>query len=571
MYILMRWLFSSEKRLPSFFKLSVAGILAIACFSIYLFPTAEYFLNGINLNYREGYGVSQLLWRSLFNLFFANIYGFPLTEAARWKYGSYVNVAIFVGFLAPVSFLSGALLRVFFKRDFHIFFFIGSSLFLLCAIYDFPFESLEQYINRLPLFHGNPPAHQATFLQLFIFISGALGLQYLWDTDFRKKHGQKIFAIVAAGACSAAAIFEFNTLMSEGTPSAQLNTYFYWSLVLAGLFLIFFLLIILKPAFIKRYQVIFFFILGIMFVTEARLHSTGWVPSMKPEFWFPETAATNFLKSHIAEGRVMPLDRAAVPETLSQYGFPVAVGRGSVPRPLMHLLFEVFPEAYRHPTQTLFPLAETNLGHKLWDLLDVRFFVASRNIDLAKIERYGDSLKVHRLNDSTILERSKSPQHAFFATDGVVIDKLDEIALFFRDSNWDIRRQIALEKDSDLLPGDSRQLENTASAINVVPKVVQGTNSVTVDITTDRPGYLILSQYYYPGWNAYVNGKKVDIFRAYYFLSAIHLAEPGVKQIEFRYEPSSLYYGALISLLGVILSAVIYGTCIWKERKANTR
>lgn len=79
-----------------------------------------------------------------------------------------------------------------------------------------------------------------------------------------------------------------------------------------------------------------------------------------------------------------------------------------------------------------------------------------------------------------------------------------------------------------------------------------GANRVTVRAELARPGFLVLSDTYYPGWRASVNGRDVPIFRANTFLRAVPLPA-GNHEVEFRYAPRTFYAGvgiALVTLLG---------------------
>jgi uncharacterized membrane protein YfhO len=66
-----------------------------------------------------------------------------------------------------------------------------------------------------------------------------------------------------------------------------------------------------------------------------------------------------------------------------------------------------------------------------------------------------------------------------------------------------------------------------------------------------------LTDTWFPGWRATVDGKSARIERAYGFVRAV-LVEPGNHVIEMRYRPLSVYLGAALSLLaaGIVIASV---------------
>ena len=81
---------------------------------------------------------------------------------------------------------------------------------------------------------------------------------------------------------------------------------------------------------------------------------------------------------------------------------------------------------------------------------------------------------------------------------------------------------------------------------------------VRIEASLESPGYLVLTDAHYPGWEAEVNGEPVPIERANLYFRAVHLPS-GEHQIVFTYAPSSARVG-----LGLGLAAwVIWGlACI---------
>ena len=67
-----------------------------------------------------------------------------------------------------------------------------------------------------------------------------------------------------------------------------------------------------------------------------------------------------------------------------------------------------------------------------------------------------------------------------------------------------------------------------------------------VAVSTEAPGLLIVSHQYYPGWNAYINGKPTQIFAVDGILRGVFL-ETGDHIVEFKYRPLSFMVGGILS------------------------
>ena len=68
------------------------------------------------------------------------------------------------------------------------------------------------------------------------------------------------------------------------------------------------------------------------------------------------------------------------------------------------------------------------------------------------------------------------------------------------------------------------------------------------------PGLVIVGDPYYRGWRAWLDGKRVPIQEYEGVVRAIDAA-PGGHRIEMQYRPASVYWGAGLSVLGLILMA----------------
>jgi uncharacterized membrane protein YfhO len=84
-------------------------------------------------------------------------------------------------------------------------------------------------------------------------------------------------------------------------------------------------------------------------------------------------------------------------------------------------------------------------------------------------------------------------------------------------------------------------VEITASAVN----------DVKLRATTPSASVLILSQTYYPGWKAEVDGKRAEVFPVDIALTGIQVPA-GLHEIRFDFLPLSFEIGAALTLASAL-------------------
>jgi hypothetical protein len=93
----------------------------------------------------------------------------------------------------------------------------------------------------------------------------------------------------------------------------------------------------------------------------------------------------------------------------------------------------------------------------------------------------------------------------------------------------------------------------------------ENSNRTEIQITTDRPGWLVQSDVWYPGWNARVDGKKTPVLRANVLFRAVEIPS-GTHQVVIEYQPLSFIFGVIgtvVTLSGLIVVSLI------KPRRTN--
>jgi uncharacterized membrane protein YfhO len=88
---------------------------------------------------------------------------------------------------------------------------------------------------------------------------------------------------------------------------------------------------------------------------------------------------------------------------------------------------------------------------------------------------------------------------------------------------------------------------------------------LTVQAAT--PCVLVLSELYYPGWRATVNGLHANVLRANGTLRGV-VVPGGDSRLVFSYQPASLYGGAAIS--GLTLLAATLWLCFGRRNRSRT-
>ena len=83
-----------------------------------------------------------------------------------------------------------------------------------------------------------------------------------------------------------------------------------------------------------------------------------------------------------------------------------------------------------------------------------------------------------------------------------------------------------------------------------------GSREVKIDVKTAGGGILVLSDSYYPGWKAKLDGKPVKILRANFAFRGVFVPD-GKHEVEFHYSPGNIKSGAFISLLFLAVLLVL--------------
>ena len=113
--------------------------------------------------------------------------------------------------------------------------------------------------------------------------------------------------------------------------------------------------------------------------------------------------------------------------------------------------------------------------------------------------------------------------------------------------NLDLENTVALEEKAPQGYNPSIIKDNSKAKI----KDYQ-TNKVTIGVTLENPGILVLTDTYYPGWEVFVNGNPSKIYRVNGLVRGVFL-DKGNHEVVFKYFPRSFKIGLAITIFSLLL------------------
>jgi hypothetical protein len=169
-----------------------------------------------------------------------------------------------------------------------------------------------------------------------------------------------------------------------------------------------------------------------------------------------------------------------------------------------------------------------------YDFLSARFLIVPRGMELS------GKWQPRALADSTlaVYENTRAIPRAQIVFDSIIEpDRARALAMLQR-GEIDLRRTVLLETGNAL---------SNLSDASPAPIAASAPNHLVIHVQNSRAGYLVLSDAFYPGWRAWVDGVATPVVRANYAFRAIFVPA-GARDIRFEFESRAWQIGLAISL-----------------------
>lgn len=538
-------LFSFSKTERSDKPTNVASVLIFILFGILitapqLWETFRAYSESVR---SASFGKGEIIpWQYLITLFAPDFFGHPVTRN-DW-FGHYAEWAGFIGVIPLFLAIYGAV----YARHLHKSFFVVTAIVsLLFALPTYVTDLL--YALKIPVLSTSSASRIIILSSFSLAVLCAMGYDTLvlyWE----KKEIKKIWpAVVTSGIFLVMfwiVLKGLRILDPEKLLIAVRNSFLPSALLVAGTGLV------IAGAYIsKKYRLVCAY--GLLLLTGVDLvrFSSKWMPFEPRTYLYPIMAVTDRLAKipNLATERVIGNFGN---EFSGMYHIQGIEGYDAVyKRRYGEFLSAVTDTHIQQPARSvaIFNKNGENAA-KVVQLLGVKYYlhkVSDGRFPWAyPFWEQPNFDVIWRDNTYEIFENSTAFPRAFLASSYKVIqDPQTIISTLFSDT-MDRRNSIILEVEPAFAPKEGK---GEVSISSYLPE------RVVLQVKTEVPKLLFLSDSFDSGWNAYINGKKAELYRANYAFRAVAVPK-GETTVIMVYEPPSIRYGMIISVIALLCVGV---------------
>jgi hypothetical protein len=137
----------------------------------------------------------------------------------------------------------------------------------------------------------------------------------------------------------------------------------------------------------------------------------------------------------------------------------------------------------------------------------------------------------------------------------------DTVFTYLKRSDFDPTKNVLFEK-GDVSPFvlDSRVPQDISSSAQT--KIISyRPDEIVIEVYSSVPGFLFLSEVFYPGWEALLDGQRKRILRGDYLFRVVEIPS-GRHLVVFRFDPLSIKVGVTITALTIAIVLGLWYCCL---------
>lgn len=505
-------------------------------------PTWELLGLSARANHPYQYLVETLLIQpqQLLKFISPDIFGNPATRNYL-PTDSYPSKALYVGLIPLILALFGMLSQK--KNEFVRLFWLTAGLLLLLTLRS-PISEL-MYRFPIPFLSTSSPTNAVFLMSFSLAILAGFGLDHV-----RTEKKRLLFTLAGVGTLLVVSWFMAGT---------QKNNIIYSSLLFIAST---FGLALMRSMRTKGLAVVLLLVLTV-FDLFYFFHKFN--PFVPPALVFPNTTVTDWLKKNSGNDRFWGYGTGAIaPNIATQYHifspdgydplYPRRYGElisasedGNIARQFTN---QTRSDAKIAPGYGERDLPNNTFRLKLLQLLGVRYILDRSENGSTQITFPPNlfSQKIS-LDDWRMYEYLDALPRAYLASTYEVFSSGEQFEHRMFDPAFDPRQTILLEEKPDM----TLAAPNASDSVQVTK---YEPNNVVIDTSANSTRLLFLSDTYFPGWMATVDGFPTKIYRAFYTFRAV-VVPPGNHMVSFSYQPQSFLLGTKVTIISIILFAIL--------------
>lgn len=192
-------------------------------------------------------------------------------------------------------------------------------------------------------------------------------------------------------------------------------------------------------------------------------------------------------------------------------------------------------------------------GTRIYDLLNVRFVLVRDGTPLP--EQY--TLAYDAPGPLAVYENPDPLPRAWLVAGAQIVPDQESALAALLETNFEPSETVVLLRENGQPPVEGSAAQGMDASVSVD---AYNENEIVLTTNAERAGYLVLSEVWYPGWRATINGAAAPVLRANYTLRALPVPA-GELTARLWYAPESWGRGLTLFAAGILLVA---GLCLWQ-------
>jgi hypothetical protein len=212
---------------------------------------------------------------------------------------------------------------------------------------------------------------------------------------------------------------------------------------------------------------------------------------------------------------------------------------------------------------------------RLLDLMSVRYVVepSASSPLTATLTAAGSPWRLAfqpKSGQYVVFENPDALPRAYVAHNWQVVQTGDEALQAVATSAFDSRLSAVIEDRENEDGTRARLPEPDLRPVSITEARITSyaPTEATVETDAPSPGYLILTDTFYPGWKASVDGSPQPTYRANYLFRGVPVS-PGHHIVTFEYRPLSFQLGAGITLAALSGTILSFGLALRRKWNAT--